>query len=83
LNKELKVVGAPTCIQCQVLQNFLEGMGVDYTYISLSDETDEARWGIKAMAKNSARSLPAVFIDEEYIGSLHEGIAYARDLGGN
>lgn len=73
----VKIYSTNSCPYCVRAKQLLERKGIAYTEINLSTEAPEVR--IELMEKTRHRTVPQIFIDEQFIGGFDQLYALDRE----
>ncbi|WP_445116614.1 glutaredoxin 3 [Acinetobacter sp. WZC-1] len=77
MTAEVKVYSTTFCPYCVRAKQLLERKGVAYTEINLSNEAPEVR--MELTQKTSHRTVPQIFINDQFIGGFDQLYALERD----
>ena len=69
----LIIYSKPRCTNCEILKNTLKRSGVDYVEKDVTDQTVKAEL-LELLP--SARSVPQIFEDNEYVGTSATDLWY-------
>ncbi|TCM63190.1 glutaredoxin 3 [Acinetobacter calcoaceticus] len=73
----VKIYSTNSCPYCVRAKQLLERKGIAYTEINLSTEAPEVR--MELMEKTRHRTVPQIFIDEQFIGGFDQLYALDRE----
>lgn len=65
-----EIYSTPACGQCVIAKNLLKSKEIPYTEYTVGKDVDKST--IEARIGNSIRSVPQIFMDDEYVGGLKE-----------
>ncbi|AOA59232.1 glutaredoxin 3 [Acinetobacter larvae] len=74
---DVKVYSTNSCPYCVRAKQLLERKGIAYTEINLSNEDPEVRMTL--MQKTKHRTVPQIFINDEFIGGFDQLYALERE----
>ena len=74
---DVTIYSTLTCPQCVRAKQLLERKGVAYKEINLSNEAPEV--GIKLMQRTNHRTVPQIFIKDQFIGGFDQLYALERE----
>lgn len=77
MSTEVKIYSTNSCPYCVRAKQLLERKGITYTEINLSTEAAEVR--MELMQKTNHRTVPQIFIGEEFIGGFDQLYALDRE----
>ncbi len=68
--RRLKIYTTGTCPRCEKSKELFKKWGLAYTEVHV----DQSQKGLKEMLTrtNGARSVPQIFLGDDYIGGIHE-----------
>ena len=64
----IEIYGAEGCLYCNLAREYLDGQGIDYTYIDVGHDTE----AMKMFREHSFKTVPQIFVDNEHIGGYTE-----------
>ena len=70
------IYGKPSCPYCERAKNLLHSIGLDYTYIDLSQELSK----LEEFKQQGFRTVPIIYIDDKYIGGFNELQDYLMEI---
>jgi len=74
---DIKIYSTNSCPYCVRAKQLLERKGMAYTEINLSAEAPEVR--VALMEKTRHRTVPQIFINEQFIGGFDQLYALDRE----
>lgn len=77
MSADIKVYSTNSCPYCVRAKQLLERKGLAFTEINLSNEEPEVR--MELMQKTRHRTVPQIFINEEFIGGFDQLYALDRE----
>ena len=77
MSTEVKIYSTNSCPYCVRAKQLLERKGIAYTEINLSTEAAEVR--MELMQKTNHRTVPQIFIGDEFIGGFDQLYALDRE----
>ena len=77
MTAEVKVYSTAFCPYCVRAKQLLERKGVAYTEVNLDKEEPEVR--LELMKKTNQRTVPQIFINEQFIGGFDQLYALEKE----
>ena len=77
MTAEVKVYSTTFCPYCVRAKQLLERKGVAYTEVNLDKEEPEVR--LELMKKTNQRTVPQIFINEQFIGGFDQLYALEKE----
>ena len=77
MTAEVKVYSTTFCPYCVRAKQLLESKGVAYTEVNLDKEEPEVR--LELMKKTNQRTVPQIFINEQFIGGFDQLYALEKE----
>ena len=74
---QVTIYSTTVCPYCVRAKQLLERKGVEYKEINLSKEAPEVR--IELMQRTNHRTVPPIFIDDQFIGGFDQLYALERE----
>lgn len=74
---QVTIYSTTVCPYCVRAKQLLERKGVEYKEINLSKEAPEVR--IELMQRTNRRTVPQIFIDDQFIGGFDQLYALERE----
>lgn len=65
-----EIYSTPACGQCVIAKNLLKSKDIPYTEYTVGQDVQKAE--IEARIGSPIRSVPQIFMDNEYVGGLKE-----------
>ena len=77
MTAEVKVYSTTFCPYCVRAKQLLERKGVAYTEVNLDKEEPEVR--LELMKKTNQRTVPQIFINDQFIGGFDQLYALEKE----
>ena len=77
MTAEVKVYSTTFCPYCVRAKQLLERKGIEYKEVNLSTEAPEVR--VELMQKTKHRTVPQIFIKDQFIGGFDQLYALERE----
>ena len=77
MSAQVTVYSTSVCPYCVRAKQLLERKGIEYKEINLSQEAPEVR--IELMQKTNHRTVPQIFIKDQFIGGFDQLYALERE----
>ena len=68
----MKIYGKVNCVYCQKAKDFLDQVGVDYTYIDLGTNPE----ALEFILQQGHKSVPQIYDGETYVGGYAALVTY-------
>lgn len=77
MTADIKIYSTNSCPYCVRAKQLLERKGIAFTEVNLSVEAPEVR--LELMEKTNHRTVPQIFINEDFIGGFDQLYALERE----